>query len=90
MPQRAEERSIARYQQKQEYATSDTTAKFTARNPAVVAVASGTDSNTGRTRLTTLDGGTMQGVSIARSPLSQGAVIPAALGSAIGTISDAR
>jgi hypothetical protein len=90
MSQRSELRAIARYQQKQEYASSNTTQQLSATNPAVIAVATGLDPNTGRTRLTTLDGGTMQGTSIARSPLPPNSVIPAALGSAIGTILDAR
>ena len=87
---RSELRAIARYQQKQNYADSDTAQKVASANPAVVGVATGLDSNTGRTVITTLDGGTIQGVSIARSPIPTNSVIPAALSSSIGTILDSK
>jgi len=80
--------AISRHQQKAQYQQSDTAQRAASMNPAVTGVAAGIDSATGRQIVKTSDGGTIQGTSIAKSPLSPGAVIPATLSGSAGVVLD--
>jgi len=80
--------AISRYQQKSAYQQSDTAQRAASMNPALTGVAAGTDPSTGRQILKTSDGGTIQGTSIAKSPLSPGAVVPATLSGSAGVVLD--